>query len=141
AIVCKEEGLKPFELVKWIHTLNKFCLVADNTSKVPKLRGNRKYLDYAISEEEWQMLELIHEVLKFHKLKKSIGKGLEKMKKYYRFLDQNNVAFICLALDPNFKLEYVKDSWESEYFEQGMNALHKAVSCFKLTLISMFKYI
>ena len=35
---------------------------------------------------------------KFHKLKKSIGKGLEKMKKYYRFLDQNNVAFICLGM-------------------------------------------
>ena len=32
--------------------------------EVPKLRGSRKYADYAISEEEWKILELIHEVLK-----------------------------------------------------------------------------
>ncbi|KIK94419.1 hypothetical protein PAXRUDRAFT_142901 [Paxillus rubicundulus Ve08.2h10] len=37
--------------------------MADNTSKVPKLQG-KKYADYAISEEEWKMLELIYEVLK-----------------------------------------------------------------------------
>ena len=141
-----------FDYIHFIQAVNKFCLVADNTSKVPKLRGSRKYADYAISEEEWKMLELIHEVLKvksfqvflfilmiyqeprdaqasfssesqptvwrtiptlealqdrwetfasmpkFYKLKNSIEKGLEKMKKYYRFLDQNNVAFICLGM-------------------------------------------
>jgi len=32
--------------------------------EVPKLRGSRKYADYAISDEEWKILELIHEVLK-----------------------------------------------------------------------------
>lgn len=52
------------DFICFVQAVNKFCLVADNTSKVPKLRGNRKYADYAISEEEWQMLELIHEVLK-----------------------------------------------------------------------------
>ena len=34
---------------------------------------------------------------KFSKLKGSIEKGLAKLKKYYRFLDQNNVAFISLG--------------------------------------------
>ena len=37
--------------------------MADDTSKVPKLKG-KKYADYAISEEEWKMVELVHEVLK-----------------------------------------------------------------------------
>ena len=37
--------------------------MADNTSKVPKLKG-KKYTDYAIGEEEWKMIELVHEVLK-----------------------------------------------------------------------------
>ncbi|KIJ15094.1 hypothetical protein PAXINDRAFT_77655, partial [Paxillus involutus ATCC 200175] len=102
--------------------VNKFCVMADNTSKVPKLKG-KKYADYAISEEEWKMLELIYEVLKG-----SIEKGLAKLKKYYWFLDQNNMAFISLALDPNFKLEYAKESWNSKYFGEGMAALEQVVS-------------
>ncbi|KIK73745.1 hypothetical protein PAXRUDRAFT_177612, partial [Paxillus rubicundulus Ve08.2h10] len=75
--------------------VNKFCVMADNTSKVPKLKG-KKYADYTISEE-WKMLELIYEVPKG-----SIEKGLVKLKKYYQFLDQNNVAFICLGKHHTF---------------------------------------
>ncbi|KIK82627.1 hypothetical protein PAXRUDRAFT_14687 [Paxillus rubicundulus Ve08.2h10] len=61
---------------------------------------------------------------KFHKLKGPIEKGLAKLKKYY-LIDQNNVAFISLALDPNFKLEYAKESWDSKYFGEGMAALEQ----------------
>ena len=35
----------------------------NNTSKVPKLKG-KKCADYVISEEEWKMVELVHEILK-----------------------------------------------------------------------------
>ncbi|KAH7920372.1 hypothetical protein BV22DRAFT_1021370, partial [Leucogyrophana mollusca] len=81
ATICKEEGLTPLELIKWIRTrwgsmadliehlitnrlaVDKFCLLADSSSKVPKLK-NKKYADYKVSPEEWEMLNLIQEVLK-----------------------------------------------------------------------------
>ncbi|GLB42145.1 putative hAT family C-terminal dimerisation region [Lyophyllum shimeji] len=67
-------------LIKWVRTrwgsmfdlidrvitnraaINKFCAVADDSNKVPNLK-NKKYADYKISPEEWDMLELIREVL------------------------------------------------------------------------------
>ncbi|KIK78713.1 hypothetical protein PAXRUDRAFT_163234 [Paxillus rubicundulus Ve08.2h10] len=79
--VCKEEGLCPLQLIKWICTrwgsmydlidhlitncaaVDKFCLVADSSSKVPKLK-KKKYADYTVSPEEWEMLGLIREVLR-----------------------------------------------------------------------------
>ncbi|KIK78943.1 hypothetical protein PAXRUDRAFT_16598 [Paxillus rubicundulus Ve08.2h10] len=79
--VCKEEGLTPLQLIKWIRTqwgsmydliehlvtnqaaVDKFCLIADASSKVPNLK-KKKYSDYTISPNEWEMLDLIQEVLK-----------------------------------------------------------------------------
>ena len=43
--------------------VDKFCLLADASSKVPKLK-RKKYSDFKISLDEWEMLSLIHEVLK-----------------------------------------------------------------------------
>ena len=42
--------------------INKFCVVADASGKVPKLK-NKFYEDYRIGNQEWVLLELICEVL------------------------------------------------------------------------------
>lgn len=43
--------------------VDKFCLVADSSTKVPKLK-KKKYYDFKISLDEWEILSLTHEVLK-----------------------------------------------------------------------------
>jgi hypothetical protein len=45
-------------------------------------------------QDRW---ETFASMSKFSRLKESIKKGIEKMNKYYRLLDNNNVAFICLG--------------------------------------------
>ncbi|KAG6905438.1 hypothetical protein DXG01_002733 [Tephrocybe rancida] len=78
--ICKEEGLTPLQLIKWVRTwwgsmldlvnhvvenkaaLNKFCLLVDASSKVLNLR-NKEYHNYYISEEEWVLLNLIKTLL------------------------------------------------------------------------------
>ncbi|RDB19397.1 hypothetical protein Hypma_013487 [Hypsizygus marmoreus] len=80
AKMCKEEGLTPLQLIKWIRTrwrsmydlidcaltvkqaINKFILLADSSPEVPTLNGKR-YDDYKMSSDEWDMLELVREVL------------------------------------------------------------------------------
>ncbi|KIM75155.1 hypothetical protein PILCRDRAFT_13838 [Piloderma croceum F 1598] len=80
ATMCHEEGLTPLELIKWIRThwgsmydlinhmltnhaaVDKFCLLADASPKVPNLK-KKKYSDFAIAHGEWQLLQLVHEVL------------------------------------------------------------------------------
>lgn len=42
--------------------MDKFCLVADGSSKVPKLR-NKIYTDFKLSLAKWEFLNLIREVL------------------------------------------------------------------------------
>ena len=42
--------------------INKFCVIADSSGKVPKLK-NKFYEDYRIVNQEWVLLELICEVL------------------------------------------------------------------------------
>ncbi|KAK2462222.1 hypothetical protein APHAL10511_005761 [Amanita phalloides] len=82
-------------------------------------------------QDRW---ETFASMAKFSRLKGSIEKGIEKMKKYYRLLDQNNVGFICLALDPNFKLEYVKETWDEQYFAEGKAALEREYDCYAAQL-------
>lgn len=45
-------------------------------------------------QEHW---ERFASMPKFMKLKTALNKGLEKLKKYYRLVDQNNVSFINLG--------------------------------------------
>ncbi|THG95518.1 hypothetical protein EW026_g6148 [Hermanssonia centrifuga] len=180
--VCEEEGLKPLELIKWVRTrwgsmcnlikrildnklaVMKFCLVADASKKVPKLR-NKEYSDYMVTESEWQLLELIYEVLaepreaqaafssetystvwraiptleclqerwetmakqpKFASIKFAIDAGLEKLRKWYKAIDDSDMYFICLALDPTYKVEYTKRNWDDRYHQDGMIAFRKS---------------
>ncbi|KAF8801060.1 hypothetical protein BYT27DRAFT_7116009, partial [Phlegmacium glaucopus] len=102
--VCEEEDLPPLQLIKWIQTqwgsmfdlaINKFCLVADVSNKVPKL-NKKKYADYQLTAGEWNLLELIKEK-KIAPVQSAIRKGLEKLKKWYMTIDESNTYFICLG--------------------------------------------
>ncbi|KAG2034611.1 ribonuclease H-like domain-containing protein [Suillus americanus] len=43
----------------------------------------------------------------------AIKQGLRNINKYYKKASDSNVYFICLVLDPNYKLAYVKDRWDT----------------------------
>ncbi|KIK90703.1 hypothetical protein PAXRUDRAFT_151343, partial [Paxillus rubicundulus Ve08.2h10] len=110
--------------------VDKVCLIADASSKVPNLK--KKYSDYTVSPNEWEMLGLIQEVLNV-----AIEKGLTKLRKYYTLIDQSNVSVISIvALDPNWKLEYTSMKWDLEYYELGLKALEDTVSTSILSELS-----
>ncbi|EDR09009.1 uncharacterized protein LACBIDRAFT_326679 [Laccaria bicolor S238N-H82] len=104
--------------------LQKFCVFADE--KLPKLK-NKKYADYKFESEEWKMLDLIQEVLaetmvaldKFSPVKDALEKGLEKLHKWYKSLDQSDTYFICLGASSSFCKN------DAESYERGYVSLLK----------------
>ncbi|THG98389.1 hypothetical protein EW026_g3789 [Hermanssonia centrifuga] len=143
---------------------NKFTLLADSSAKVPNLR-NKSYSDYNISKPEWDVLELMREVLaevydahqsfssetcptvwqtiptleclqrrweimadtpKFAPVQSAIQAGLAKLQKWYMAIDQTDIYYVCLALDPGIKTEYTLQNWERKYNNSGMAALEEA---------------
>ena len=42
--------------------VDKFCLLADASTRVPNLQ-KKKYYDFSIVSAEWELLHLVHEVL------------------------------------------------------------------------------
>jgi hypothetical protein len=67
-------------------------------------------------QDTWENMS---NVTKFSSLSGAINSGLENLRKWYRKTDDTNVYFICLALNPNFKLIYTEHKWDSTYFELG----------------------
>ena len=47
----------------FFQAVNHFILRADSSRKVPDLQKDKKYMDYWLSGGDWDLLELIHEVL------------------------------------------------------------------------------
>ncbi|KAG1823726.1 ribonuclease H-like domain-containing protein, partial [Suillus subaureus] len=63
----------------------------------------------------------------------TIQSGLKNVEKYYEKTSNSDVYFICLVLDPNFKLAYVETCWTDEKvvsrracFEAVFDRYHKA---------------
>ncbi|KAG6905961.1 hypothetical protein DXG01_016674 [Tephrocybe rancida] len=103
-------------LVLITHAIDKFCLLADSSTKVLNLM-KKEYADYKLTSDEWEILGLIKEVLevlpilehlikqwdnfvrlaKFEKIAHAIQKGLEKIQKWYNKTDDSNMYFICLG--------------------------------------------
>ncbi|THG94301.1 hypothetical protein EW026_g7147 [Hermanssonia centrifuga] len=164
ATLCVEEGLAPLELIKWVRTqwgsiyylldcvkvnkaaVNKFTLLAYDSPKVLNL-WKKNYSDYVICRPEWEVLDLIHEVLerqweimadtpKFAPVHTAIKAGLAKLQKWYLAIGQTDIYYICLALDPGIKTEYTSQNWETKYNDSGMAAFKEAVCLF---LIYIFK--
>jgi len=55
----------------------------------------------------------------------AIQQGLKNVEKYYKETSESDVYFICLVLDPNYKLAYVEGKWSPEELESGVAAFDK----------------
>ncbi|KAG0701880.1 ribonuclease H-like domain-containing protein [Suillus ampliporus] len=60
---------------------------------------------------------------KFDNFSNAINSGINNLRKWYHKIDKTDVYFICLALDPNYKVAYVKSKWEPREFDKGMRHL------------------
>ncbi|EGO04359.1 hypothetical protein SERLA73DRAFT_148903 [Serpula lacrymans var. lacrymans S7.3] len=121
AIVCQEKGIAPLELIKWsMQAVNKSCVVADVSEHVLCL-NKKQYKDFVLSKNKWTLLELIKKVLFEPRFKAD----LKKLHKWYIAIDQADIYFICLALDPGVKLEYTQAHWDKIYHFNGLKALKK----------------
>ncbi|KAG1804667.1 uncharacterized protein BJ212DRAFT_1241964, partial [Suillus subaureus] len=52
-----------------------------------------------------------------------IEAGLKNVDKYFKKTSQSDVYFICLVLDPNYKLTYVEGWWDFEDVADGRACL------------------
>ncbi|KAG1852964.1 hypothetical protein C8R48DRAFT_676025 [Suillus tomentosus] len=73
------------------------------------------------------VLEYLQETLqnmadstKFSHFSTAIEAGVSNLSKWYGKTDDMDMYFICLALDPNYKVAYAKDKWAHCFFETGM---------------------
>ncbi|KAG2337502.1 hypothetical protein BDR05DRAFT_843877, partial [Suillus weaverae] len=102
--------------------VNRFIQLADDSDEVPNLQG-KTYGVFKLSAAEWTKLKLMHDVLQFNDFSNAIQSGLDNLHKWYHKIDESNVYFICLVLDPNYKVAYVKSKWEHDDFNAGMKCL------------------
>ncbi|KAI0797422.1 hypothetical protein BC629DRAFT_1286108, partial [Irpex lacteus] len=117
---CLEEGLKPLQLLKW--GINKFCRNADDSPQVPQLK-NKEYSDYRITNQEWDLLSVLKEVLEVR-----IQAGLAKLSKWYKAIEATDLYFICIALNPAVKTYYTAKKWDSARHKKGMKAFEARVT-------------
>ncbi|KAF9455546.1 hypothetical protein BDZ94DRAFT_662561 [Collybia nuda] len=79
---CIRNGSKPLELKLWVRTrwgslsdcfqvaiaqqdaIDEFCVLADNTRTLPKLRKGKTWLNYKLTSEEWDIVTLAYNCLK-----------------------------------------------------------------------------
>ncbi|PBK88621.1 hypothetical protein ARMGADRAFT_937126, partial [Armillaria gallica] len=94
AMLCKQEGLAPLQLLKW--AINKFCALADDSPKVPNLK-KKKYANFKILPEEWKLLALIMEVLDFEPVSHELEAAIMKIEKWSLSVEQNKLYFICIG--------------------------------------------
>jgi hypothetical protein len=64
---------------------------------------------------------------KFAEISDAINAGIANLNKWYRKIDHTDVYFICLALDPKWKLAYAREKWEKAHFDAGVKRLEKVV--------------
>ncbi|KAG1896695.1 uncharacterized protein F5891DRAFT_983299 [Suillus fuscotomentosus] len=49
--------------------------------------------------------------------------GLKNIDKYFKKTSQSDVYFICLVLDPNYKLAYIEGQWDAQDVADGRDCL------------------
>ena len=65
---------------------------------------------------------------KYGPITDAIKQGLKNVDKYYKKARESDVYFICLVLDPNFKLAYVESQWSPQEVASGRARLKAVVS-------------
>lgn len=193
--LCKDENIPPLQLLKWICTrwaslfnlinrlldvrqaCHKFTLLADDDARVPNLKALKSYAMFKLTDQEWQLLELIRNVLKepasscqtfsqatrptvyrafpviefmqqrweamtkepkYASVADALEAGLHNLRKWYRSLDDGNMYFICLVLDPRVKMAYFQQHWEKKYLNDGIQILNKTVQSFSFFLLKKY---
>ncbi|KAG2739633.1 hypothetical protein P692DRAFT_20755144, partial [Suillus brevipes Sb2] len=118
--------------------VNRFTLLADESHEVPKLR-KKSYSDFKLDRADWKMIRLVHDCLantwqtmagnpEYAPIKAAIKKGLNNVEKYYQKANDSDIYFICLVLDPNYKLAYVESRWTEAKVTSGRARLQAVVS-------------
>ncbi|KIK36413.1 hypothetical protein CY34DRAFT_94422, partial [Suillus luteus UH-Slu-Lm8-n1] len=107
--------------------INRFIQLADESDEVPNLKG-KLYADFRLSAPEWTELELMREVLQEPAdAQQTIEAGVINLHKWYGKTDDTDTYFICLALDPNYKVAYACDKWAPHFFNKGMQCLERVI--------------
>jgi hypothetical protein len=66
----------------------------------------------------------------------AIQKGLKNVAKYYEKTNDSDIYFVCLVLDPNYKLAYVESRWSAAKVTSGRDRLQALVSFISLNIPS-----
>ena len=76
-------------------------------------------------QEKW---ETMAKVEKYSPITKGLKSGLANLNKWYRNMDDTDIYFISLILDPGIKMEYFKTHWDADYLDKAMDTLYAGVS-------------
>ena len=75
-------------------------------------------------QEKWETMVKMEQ---YTPVVAGLTKGLDNLAKWYRNMDDTNIYFISLILDPGIKLEYFKTNWDADYLKRGMGILYTVV--------------
>lgn len=95
---------------------------------------------------------------RFYEISDAIHAGLDNLGKWYRKTDDTDAYFICLGefshsgcrkftkkilvvLDPNVKLAYAEDKWDTERLADATKRLEIVVCLLSVTVLGHFSYL
>ncbi|KIK40253.1 hypothetical protein CY34DRAFT_13821 [Suillus luteus UH-Slu-Lm8-n1] len=78
-------------------------------------------------QQTWQN---IARSLKFNDFSTAINSSINNLHKWYHKINETDVYFICLALDPNYKVAYAKSKWEPCDFDKDMRRLQNVFNTY-----------
>ena len=58
----------------------------------------------------------------------ALDDGLANIRKWYQKADETDAYILSLVLNPTFKLEYIKASWDQHYVQLAIKVVKDAVS-------------
>ena len=111
-----------------------------SSSRDPTVWRTIPVLEYL--QQSWESMELLP---KFETVAPAIRAGIDNLSKWYQKTDDTDVYFICLGklsairsscrriltnlavLDPNVKLAYAEDKWDSDAKDDGVTRLETVV--------------
>lgn len=78
-------------------------------------------------QEKWETMAKIE---KYKPVVKGLENGLANLGKWYRNMDDTDIYFISLILDPGIKMEYFKTHWDRDYLDKGTRTLNAVASIY-----------
>ena len=105
-----------------------------SSATLPSLLHALSVLEFM--QEKW---ETMAKLPKYAPVTNGLDRGLNNLRKWYKNMDDTDIYFISLILDPGIRMEYFKVHWDDEYLERGMDILNKVVSI--LHLFSLWQII